>query len=41
LLAVLLALIVAIALTHSRFVCAYCRQARDGSCTLGRMAGLS
>jgi hypothetical protein len=37
----LLALIVVIVLTHSRCVCAHCRQAREGRCTLGRMAGLS
>jgi len=40
-LVVFLALIVVIVVTHSRYVCAHCRQARDGLCTLGRMAGLS
>ncbi len=40
-LVVFLALVVVIVLTHYRSVCAHCRQARDGSCTLGRMARLS
>jgi len=40
-LVVFLVLIVVIVLTHSRYVCGHCRQARDGRCTLGRMAGLS
>ncbi|HUW95596.1 MAG TPA: hypothetical protein VMW58_07390 [Anaerolineae bacterium] len=40
-LVVFLVLIVVIVLTHSRYVCGHCRQARDSRCTLGRMAGLS
>jgi len=40
-LGVFLALVFVIALTHSRFVCGHCRQARDSVCTLGRLAGLS
>ncbi|MGB9299020.1 MAG: hypothetical protein WCD51_00355 [Anaerolineae bacterium] len=36
-----LALVFVIAVTHSRFVCGQCRQARDRICTLGRLAGLS
>jgi hypothetical protein len=40
-LVVLLALMVGIVLAHSRSVCAHCRQAREGRCTLGRMVGLS
>lgn len=36
-----LAVVVAIVLTHSRFVCARCHQARDKRCTLGRLADLS
>lgn len=40
-LVVFLILIVIIVVTHSRYVCGHCRQARDNRCTLGRMAGLS
>ena len=40
-LVVFLALIVAIIVTHSRYVCGHCWQAGDHRCTLGRMAGLS
>jgi hypothetical protein len=40
-LGVFLALVFAIALTHSRYICGHCRQARDGVCTLSRMAGRS
>lgn len=40
-LGVFLALVFVIAVTHSRFVCGHCRQARDRICTLGRLAGLS
>jgi len=36
-----LALIFVMALTHSRYVCGHCQQARDRVCTLGRLAGLS
>jgi len=36
-----LALVFIIALTHSRHVCGHCQQAKEGVCTLGRMAGLS
>jgi len=36
-----LALVFVIALTHSRYVCGHCQQARDRVCTLGRLAGLS
>ena len=35
-----LAVVIAIVLTHSRFVCAHCHQARDKRCTLGRLADL-
>ena len=35
-----LALVIAIVLTHPRFVCAHCHQARDKRCTLGRLADL-
>ena len=35
-----LAVVIAIVLTHSRFVCAHCHQARDRRCTLGRLADL-
>ncbi len=38
---VFLALVVVIVLTHSRCVCAHCRQAKEGRCTLGRVAGHS
>jgi hypothetical protein len=38
-LVVFLGLIVVIVVTHSRYVCGHCRQARDGRCSLGRMAG--
>jgi hypothetical protein len=38
---VFLALVFVIALTHSRYVCGHCQQARDRVCTLGRLAGLS
>jgi hypothetical protein len=38
---VFLALVFVIALTHSRYVCGHCQQARDMVCTLGRLAGLS
>jgi hypothetical protein len=37
-LVVFLAIVVAIVVTHRRMVCGHCRQARDRSCTLGRMA---
>jgi hypothetical protein len=40
-LGVFLAIVFVIAFTHSRYVCGHCQQARDGVCTLGRMAGLS
>jgi len=40
-LGVFLALVVIIVLTHSRYVCGHCQQARVGMCTLGRMAGRS
>jgi hypothetical protein len=40
-LVVFLGLIVVIVVTHSRYVCGHCRQARDGRCSLGRMAGRS
>jgi hypothetical protein len=40
-LGVFLALVFVIALTHSRYVCGHCQQARDRVCTLGRLAGLS
>lgn len=36
-----LALVFVIAVTHSRYVCGHCQQARDRICTLGRLAGLS
>ena len=36
-----LAVVIAIVLTHSRFVCAHCHQARDRRCTLGRVARLT
>lgn len=36
-----LAVVMAIVLTHSRFVCAHCHQARDKRCTLGRVARLT
>jgi hypothetical protein len=36
-----LTLVFIMALTHSRYVCGHCQQARDGVCSLGRMAGRS
>jgi hypothetical protein len=39
-LAVYLGLVTVIVLTHSRFVCGRCQQARVKRCSLGRMAGL-
>lgn len=40
-LAIYLGLVMVIVLTHSRFVCGHCQQARDKRCSLGRMAGLT
>jgi hypothetical protein len=40
-LGIFLALVFVIAMTHSRYVCGHCGQARDGVCTLSRMARLS
>jgi hypothetical protein len=41
LLGAFLALVFVVSLTHSRHICSHCQQARDGVCTLGRMAGRS
>lgn len=39
--AIYLGLVVVIVLTHSRFVCGRCQQAREKRCSLSRMAGLT